>query len=231
MRSVGMRGAVVATACCLSLVSTGTAAASGTALQFSAKGPGAEALFSTFPASGPPVSGTVYTDTFVTGDSTTTGIGNGKSLERVLFLDEFSYKFDASLNFVPVSDTSGYADGSAVTLSISQKLTSASASATVPLTTCALDANGMPTTCKPPVQTAVSASWTGQGSLVTESFHSMFHTKGTTLVTSFHGTRRNATAALQIGGTSVAARLVFADIFDSAQKSTCITHSGGCQGP
>jgi hypothetical protein len=226
-----MRGAVVATAVCLALVSAGTAAASGTALQFSAKGPGAEALFSTFPAGGPPVPGTVYTDTYVTADSTTTGIGNGKSLEQVLFLDEFSYKFDASLNFIPVSDTSGYADGSAVTLSISQKLTSASASATVPLTTCAFDAHGNPTTCNPALQTAVSASWTGQGSVATQSSHFMFHTKGTTLVSRFHGTLRNATAALQIGGTSVAAPLVFADIFDAAQKATCISHSGGCLGP
>jgi hypothetical protein len=229
MRTVGLLGAAVAV--CLSLVFAATAAASGTAVQFSATGPGAEALFSTFPASGNPVPGTVYTDTYVNASSTITGIGNGKSLDQVLYLDEFSYKFDTSLNFIPVSDTNGYADGAAVTLSISPKLTSARASATVPLTTCALDANGNPTICNSAVQTAVSGSWTGQGSLVKQSSLSLFHTKGTTIVSRFRGSTRNATAALAVGGTSIAAPLVFADIFDATQKTTCISHTGGCKGP
>jgi hypothetical protein len=229
MRIVGIIGAAVAIS--LWLVFAATAAASGTAVQFSATGPGAEALFSTFPASGNPVPGTVYTDTYVTASSTTTGIGNGKSLDQVLFLDEFSYKFDTNLNFIPVADTNGYADGPAVTLSIPQRLTSASASATVPLTTCALDTNGNPTTCNSAVQTAVSASWTGQGSLLNENSHSLFHTKGTTVVSRFRGSMRNATASLAVGGTSIAAPLVYADIFDSTQKTTCISHTGGCYGP
>ena len=231
MRGVVVRGAVVAVAMCVSLVFAGGAAASGTALQFRATGPGAEALFTTLPASGIPVPGTVYTDTYVTGSSTITGIGTGKSLDHVLLLDEFSYTFEgANLNQVPVSDTSGYADGSAVALSISQKLASASASATVPLTTCVFDASGN-ATCGPAVPTAVSASWTGQGSLQKQVNTSVFHTKGTTVVSKFRGSLRNATGSLQVGGTSVAAPLGYADIFDSTQKSTCISHPGGCQGP
>jgi hypothetical protein len=197
-------------------------------LQFSATGPGAEALFTTFPASGNPVPGKVYTDTYVTGSRTLSGIGNSKSLDQALLLDEFSYKFDANLNEVPVSDTSGFTDGSGVALSISSKLTSASVSATVPLTTCALDANANPTSCGSAVPTAVSASWTGQGSLQKQVSTSLFHTKGTTMVSKFRGTLRNASASLQVGGRSVTAPLAFADIFDSTQKATCISHTGGC---
>jgi hypothetical protein len=226
-----MRGAVIAAIAGLSLTSAATAAASGTALQFKATGPGAEALFTTFPASGNPSPGVTYTDTYVTANSTATGIGNGKTLQQVLYIDEFSYQFNTSGSFVPVSDTNGYTDGSAVTLSISQKLTSASASASVPLTTCGFDQNGNLTTCSGPVATPVSASWTGQGTLVKESSKSTFHTKGTTDVSQFHGTLRNATASLQVAGGSVAAPLAFADIFDATSKDTCISHNGGCLGP
>ena len=231
MHSAGIRGAVAAGALCLSLGCAATAAASGTAIQFSATGPGAEALFTTFPASGNPTPGATYTDTFVNASSTTTGIGKGKSLDQVLFLDEFTYTFDTSLNLVPISDTSGSADGSAVTMSISQRLTSASASGTVPLTTCGFDSMGNPTNCGTAVPTAVSASWTGQGSVTKQSSSSFFHTKGTTIVSRFRGSIVNATATLQIGGAPVGAPLGFADIFDASSKSTCISHNGGCFGP
>jgi hypothetical protein len=177
------------------------------------------------------VPGIVYTDTYVNASSTITGIGNGKTLDQVLFLDEFSYMFDANLNEIPVSDTNGFADGLAVTLSLPLKLNVASASATVPLTTCALDANGNPTTCGPPVPTAVSVSWTGQGSVVKQNSLSLFHTKGTTVVSKFRGSLRNATATLEVGGGSIAAPLVFADIFSATSKTTCISHTGGCLGP
>jgi hypothetical protein len=228
MRAVGIRGALIAAAMCLALPSAAPAAANGTALQFSATGPGAEALFTTFPASGNPVPGSVYTDTYVTAYATTAGIGNGKSLVQVLYLDEFTYKFDSNFNEIPVSDTNGQIDGSAVTLSISQRLTSASASGIVLLTTCSLDANGNPTTCGAAVPTAVGASWTGQGSLQRQNSLSTFHTKGTTVVQRFRGTLLNATASLLVGGSAVTSPLAFADIFDSTQSSTCISHTGGC---
>ena len=104
--------------------------AAGNAFHFSATGKGAEAGWTTFPADGIPVTNVVYTDTFLfTAEQAVKADGEVFS-DKFLFIDQFSYKFDRSGNFIFVSETFGFAGGSDVSLSVDNKLTSASVTAT-----------------------------------------------------------------------------------------------------
>lgn len=224
MRKVGLGVVFVCVAMGLPFVAAAAAAASAvTTFQFSDKGLGAEALYSTFPSTGIPTPGVVYTDTYVNAATDATRFDTGKSVTDALFVDQFSYEFDSSGNFVPVSDNYGQVNGSAVTLSLSKQLDAASASATVPLQACTFDSSGNETCGNGPLL-AVSAAWTGQGAVTKTNSHLNFHTKGTNEVSNFHGSFRNASASVSIGGNPAPGALAFADIFNVSQKDTQISH-------
>jgi hypothetical protein len=92
---------------------------------------GADAVWSTFPADGVAVPGVAYTDTFVFvsedggRDSGTVFHGN------VLFFDQVRYMFDRRGNYVPLPSISGGAAASDLDMSVDQRLTSASVTATI----------------------------------------------------------------------------------------------------
>lgn len=202
--------------------------AGASAIHFSQSGPGAEAFFSDFPQSGNPVPGTVYTDTYLTVAQNAVNANGQKFTDKFLYIDMFSYKFDRQGNFIPASDTSGYAEGADVSLSAAKDLSSASTSATVSLTVCTFDRH-FNETCSDGGTATVTGSWTGQGPKSLENGKFIFHSKGITEVSRFHGFFRNATATAAVGGTPVpGGSSLYADIFNASSKDVCVSPSGGC---
>jgi len=199
-------------------------AAAGNAFHFSATGQGAEAGWTTFPADGIPVTNVVYTDTFLfTAEQAFTADGEVFS-DKFLFIDQFSYKFDRSGNFIFVSQTFGFAGGSDVSLSVDSKLTSASVTASVALTTC----NNR--RCADAGIGSVVASWTGQGDLIRSNGVSHFGSPGSTQNSHFRGSFRNATASGSLNGVAIGGSPFVADIFSSTSKDVFICHGPGACG-
>jgi hypothetical protein len=221
---VVMRRLIVLGALFASLLLVGTnAAAAGNAFRFSAKGPGAEAFWSTFPESGNPVPGVIYTDTFVFTAEQAVRENSTRTEQKFLFIDQFSYKVDNRGNFIAVSDTFGEASGADVTLSVGSKLTSASVSATVALTTCTFGRTGE---CADAGTVTVNVTWTGQGGdLVRRSETFRASSKTFTEVFRFRGTFRDAIATGRLNGTSLGTSQ-FADIFNASSAELFICH--GC---
>ena len=204
----------------LALTSGGSAAASGAqTFNFSFAGKGAEAFLTTCPFQ--PEANVVCTDTFVFVSEQVFKEDGTKFSSTTLFLGQFSYMFDRKGNFIFVSDLLGFADA---TLSIDQRLTSASVSATVPLTLCTVDRKGN-FTCAGAGTASVSGSWTGTGDLV--RVHRNFHdvSNGINFNEHFRGSFRNASVSLQVDGSEVGT-LFFADMFDVTDGSVFVCH--GC---
>lgn len=189
-------------------------------------GLGADASWTTVPTDGP-VTGVVYTDTFIsTSASMTRGQGLTSSSVGVWF-DEFSYSFDTAFNFIPVGETFVIDSGSNVTLSIDKKLSRATVAGTVMAVNCTFDAQ-QAETCGDPVATTVSGTWTATGARLKVS--STYHAKGPGLTQNqtFQGAESEATASATIGGASVAGPIQWADINDSVTNSVWICHTAGC---
>ena len=200
--------------------------AAGNAFHFSATGKGAEAGWTTFPADGIPVTNVVYTDTFLfTAEQAVKADGEVFS-DKFLFIDQFSYKFDRSGNFIFVSQTFGFAGGSDVSLSVDNKLTSASVTASVALQTCTVDRRGN-FTCADPEIGSVVASWTGQGSIIRSNGVFHFGSTGSTSNSHFRGSFRNATASGSLNGAAIGGSQFFADIFSSTSRDVFICHGPG----
>ena len=216
--------ALVALATLLLPAMPAAAAAGGTSFHFSQTGRGADAVWSTLPADGIPVTNVVYTDTFVSTAEQAVKADGTVFSDKFLFIDQFSYKFDRSGNFIFVSETSGFAGGNDVNLSVASKLTSASVTASVALQTCTVDRRGN-FSCADAGIGSVDAAWTGQGDIVrvNGTFHAV--SKGFTYNSHFRGTSRNATAVGSFNGAGLGSSL-WADIFSSTSRDVFICH--GC---
>lgn len=210
----------------VSLLAAATpASAAGKSFHFSVSGPGADGFWSTLPPDGAPVPNVVNTDTEVSASQQATNQNGTSFTDKFLFLDQFNYKFDRRGNFVFVSETFGEAHGPAVALTVdTRKLGSASAGATVPVTTCTAGRGGN-VDCADGGTASVSAAWTGQGDIVRMRDSSTVITKGSTETSHFRGTFRNATATGEVNGSQLGNSL-FAEIFNAASKDVFICH--GC---
>jgi len=191
-------------------------AATGLSQRFSEKGVGAEGAWSTFPASGNPTPGVVYVDTYINAVRQATLLNGTRLSGNVLFVDEFRYEFNSRGRPIFVSDTSGTAHGSRVTLSVDNQLGSSSATATVRLRVCTA------TGCTHGGTATVSASWTADGPKVLVNGTSLVHTKGFTDIQHQHGFTRDATARATVSDVTRLGPLQFADIFNMRSSDVCV---------
>jgi hypothetical protein len=191
--------------------SSTAAAAPAETLHFQFNGSFAEALWETQTSSS-------FTDTFVFAQKDRQG-------NTFLFLDQFTANFDASGNFTGATDVFGEAD-TGVSFSINRSLSSATASATVPVTSCSYDADFNLIGCTDAGTIDVSASWTGEGPIARGTFNDNFHQDGFHEVDHFTGTDRQATATATVDGTSLGTGdLLFADLGTAVSGSVIICHN------
>ena len=180
-------------------------------------GKGADAGWTNCP-SGPSV-GVVCTDTYIYGAEQVYREDGTKFPSTTLGLYQYSYSLDRKGNWVSISDA--YGSGEA-TFSIDKKLTSASASATVPLTSCTVDRRGN-YTCKEGSAAVIAVSWTGQGDLGRSkgNYHSV--STGFKYHSRWSGSYRSAMASGQVNGTDLGASQ-WASMYDSTSSDVYITH-------
>ncbi len=191
--------------------SSTAAAAPAETFHFQFNGSFAQALWET-------QTSTSFTDTFVFAQRDRRGAA-------LLFLDEFTANFDSSGNFTGATDVFGEAD-SGVSFSASTSLSSATASAAVPATSCSYDADFNLIGCTDIGTIDVSADWTGEGPIARGTFNDNFHQNGFHEVDHFTGTDRQATATATVGGTSLGAGdLLFADLGTAVSGSVIICHN------
>jgi hypothetical protein len=118
-----------------------------------------------------------------------------------------------------ISDVYGWGEA---TFMIDNKLTGASASATVPLTMYTFDRKGNPTYAEGGTA-VVSASWTGQGDLTRSKGTSHSMSSGLKYHSRWSGTYRNATASGQINGVSLGPS-GWASMYNSTWSDVTISH-------
>ena len=195
-------------------------AASGVSHHYTDVGLGAEAQWTTFPASGKITPGVVYTDTYLN-TSRDAVLWNGTNItDSYASVDEFSYMFDAAGNFIYVSDVFGFSHGSRVSLVVDSKLASASLSARLRLVSCS--ASG---TCTDLGRATLSGSWTAITPKALSNGTFVFHAKGITDVSHQHGFSRGADATGQVSNLASLGNFQYADIFDVTYKDMC---TGSC---
>lgn len=206
------------------VVAAAPAQAAGAAFHHSTRGPGAKALWTTFPTEGAPQPGVVYTDTFLETAATAVREDGTRFEDKFLFVDQVRYTIDEAGNRLFVSETFGFADGDAVNLTAhALSLTSASVTAEVALTTCTGIEEPV---CVDAGTATVHASWTGTGEL--ERVRRVFRVTSNTitLVSRFQGSfRREATATGGMNGTDFGASL-FAEISNVGSSDVFVCH--GC---
>jgi hypothetical protein len=116
-----------------------------------------------------------------------------------LFLDECTGCFDADGNFIGGVDVSGETSVG-VSFSIDTvKYTAASASGTVPLTRCLVDASGNASNCTDAGDSSVVSNWTGVGPIPHQPTTYPFHYGGCLFVDHSSTIERLATAGFGIG--------------------------------
>jgi hypothetical protein len=191
--------------------SSTAAAAPAETFHFRFNGSFAQALWETQTSSS-------FTDTFVFAQRDRQGA-------TFLFLDQFTAYFDSNGNFTGATDVFGEAD-SGVSFSSTTSLSSATASATVPVTSCSYDADFNLIGCSDAGTLDVSASWTGEGPIARGTFNSNFHQDGFHEVDHFTGTDRQATATATVDGTSLGVGdLLFADLGTAVSGTVIICHN------
>jgi hypothetical protein len=191
--------------------SSTAAAAPAETFHFQFNGSFAEALWETQTSSS-------FTDTFVFAQKDKRG-------NALLFLDEFTENFDSNGNFTGATDVFGEAD-SGVSFSVAGQLSSATASATVPVTSCSYDADFNLIGCSDAGTVDVSANWTGEGPIARGTFNQNFHQDGFHEVDHFTGTDRQATATATVDGTSLGTGdLLFADLGTAVSGTVIICHN------
>jgi hypothetical protein len=187
------------------------AAAPAETFHFQFNGSFAQALWETQTSSS-------FTDTFVFAQQEKRGA-------TFHYLDVFTANFDSSGNFTGATDVFGEAD-SGVSFSISHSLSSATASATLPVTSCSYDADFNLIGCSDAGTIDVSANWTGEGPIARGTFTDNFHQDGFHEVDHFTGSDRQATATATVDGTSLGTGdLVFADLGTAVSGSVSICHN------
>jgi hypothetical protein len=191
--------------------SSTAAAARAETLHFRFNGSFAEALWETQTSNS-------ITDTYVFAQKDRRG-------NAFLFLDEFTANFDSNGNFTGATDVFGEVD-SGVSFSVGGNLSSATASATVPVTSCSYDADFNLIGCSDAGTVDVSANWTGEGPIARGTFNQNFHQDGFHEVDHFTGTNRQATATATVDGASLGTGdLLFADLGTAVSGTVIICHN------
>lgn len=166
----------------------------------------------------------VYTDTYLQTAAQAVREDGTRFDDKFLFIDQFSYKFDRRGNFIFVSETFGFASGNDVNLTVdARRLTTASVTATVALTTCTEEHGEF--VCVDAGTATVHAAWTGTGELLRVSDTFRVTSKTFTEVSRFRGTFRDATATGGLNGTDFGTSQ-FADIFNASSADLFVCH--GC---
>ena len=141
-----------------------------------------------------------------------------------LYFDEFTRYFDNSGNFTGSTDVSGQAD-TGVSFA-TQSLSSVTASATVPVTSCSYGADFNLIACVDAGTRDVSAHWTGEGPITRGTTTTNFHEDGFLQVDHFTGADRQATATATVGGTSLGTGdLLFAYLGTAVSGSVIVCHN------
>lgn len=141
---------------------------------------------------------------------------NGRSLSySTSTYDPVNFAFSYSYGFVENP-----------TFSISKKLTAASVSASVPITTCSYNEMTGEETCIDGGIVQVNVTWTGIGDLIRGSSKGHYVSKNFTSNYSFKGTWREATAVGLINGNSPG-EFGWGQIFDLKDSSMTSCH-GSC---
>jgi len=219
-RLVGVLGVLVAL-----VVAASPAQAAGTAFHHSTRGPGARALWTTFPTEGAPQPGVVYADTYLETAAAAVRDDGTRFEDKFLFVDQVRYTVDEAGNRIFVSETWGIAGGDDVSLTApALSLKSASVTAEVPLTTCTGIEEPV---CVDAGTATVHASWTGTGEL--ERFGDVFRVTSNTITLVYRvqaSFRREATATGGMNGTDFGT-LLFAEISNVSSSEVFVCH-GGC---
>jgi hypothetical protein len=181
----------------------------GGSFHYSMAGKGAEGGWTNCPIY--PAVNQVCTDTYLSVAEQVYKEDGSKIPSTTLSFYQSNYKIDRKGNYVFISDVYGYGENASLT--IDNQLTSATASASVMVTTCTIDRRGN-YNCVDSGPLQVSASWSGYGSLVRSSSTSHTISKDYTYNSHFSGTYRNATASGQLNGADLGT-LYYADLFNS----------------
>jgi hypothetical protein len=143
--------------------------------------------------------------------------------DTTLYFDEFTRYFDDNGNFTGSTDLSGQAE-SGVTFT-TQALSSVTASASVPVTSCSYGADFNLIACVDAGTVEVSAHWTGRGPITRGTTTTNFHEDGFHQVDHVTGADRQATATATVGGTSLGTGdLLFAYLGTAVSGSVIICH-------
>lgn len=220
-RALSAVAALCTTAALPLLCASPAGAAARQGFSFSTTGLTAESFFSTLPAGGQPVAGREYTDVYLTAADQATRSDGTSYQDDFAYVEVFSYTVDRRGNLVAGKDSSGVAQGAAVSFTGDRKLGQADLSATVALTTC--DSRG----CSDAGTQHVTASWTGTGESVRISGTS--HVSSRSFVENSHqnGSSRSATGTGVLGSTNLG-QAQFANLFYGSYSDRFVCHTGTC---
>ncbi len=182
---------------------------------YSSSGKGAEAYFTT--CYDMPKPGTLCTDTGVYVGEFVFKEDGTKYPSTTMSFYQTKYKYDQRGNWIWVSDTWGYGDA---TLSIDNKLTFATASGNLQLTTCTPGRRGE-INCTDTGMKEISASWSGIGDLVRSKSNSHTISKGYNYSSHSSGSYRDASA--QVSGLEPGVQY-WASIYDNRWMEVYISH-------
>ena len=180
--------------------------------RFSMAGSGAAAAFGSCEPS--PAGGQVCTAISIGVASQITKADGTKTSETTLSIDIGRFSLDSTGAFTFISETAGFGVAS---LSVSPRLSSATAAASFQVITCSVD------NCADGGTVTVSASWTGQGDLIHDV--SNVHFSKDPFSGNFHanGDVRSADATATVNGTDFGASL-FASMFNVKTAAIFICH-------
>ena len=162
---------------------------------------GGEALLTDYPTVGRPVTGRSYHDTIVS--TALSAVRSDGTTSRGAFasFSTTTYSFDAAGTYVEGAQTSGYADGAAVLLTVDRSLRSARLRATVPATRCD---QGV---CNDLGPVLLTVDWTGTGVTTRTAGRQYLHDGKTTVTSWTAGETRSAQATVGPFGSTTAASL------------------------
>ena len=178
---------------------------------------GADAGWSSCPEM--PAPNQVCSDTYIYAADVVYRQDGSKFPSKTLSFNQYKYTCDDQCNYIYLSSTYGTGDAA---LNIDKKLKNASASATVPLVTCTVDADWNET-CVDAGTAVVNASWIGQGNLEKSKSTYQYSSSGFTYKGMFRGSWRFAAATAQVNGANLGAAY-WANLFDTRSHDMYISH-------
>jgi hypothetical protein len=213
-RRIGMTASLLVAGLILS-ASLAPAPALAATNRYTEKGKGADGFWSNCLE---PAANTNCTDVFLVASEFIAN-SNGETFESGgIFIEIFRYHFDRRGNFHFDSDTLGFGEA---TITVDNKLTSATASGTIPTEVCIERHRNFDCFAGDPLD--VAGSWSGYGAVArfSDSFH--FHTAGYSENGRFSGKSRSATASVTIDGFGLGDALG-ASIFEGSYRDFVVCH-------